>query len=121
MVTVVLLVALRLGLGCHFLYEGVWKIKHQDEFTAEAVFLTQAKGPAAGMFYSMIPDLDGRQRLQADLTIKSGKSSGEKRVKDKPLDRSLGRDLPGVSRCPSSPASRRTTRRIRKRRRISRP
>ncbi len=81
----VLLVALRLGLGCHFLYEGVWKIKHQDEFTAEASsFLTQAKGPAAGMFYSMIPDLDGRQRLQADLTIKSGKD-GEKRVKDKPL------------------------------------
>ena len=56
------LVALRLGLGCHFLYEGVWKIKHRDEFTAEP-FLTQAKGPIAPLFYAMVPDIDGRQRL----------------------------------------------------------
>ena len=54
--------ALRLVLGCHFLYEGVWKIKHRDTFTAEP-FLTQAKGPIAPLFYAMVPDLDGRQRL----------------------------------------------------------
>jgi uncharacterized membrane protein YphA (DoxX/SURF4 family) len=57
------LVALRLSLGCHFLYEGVWKIKHHDEFTAEP-FLTQAKGPLAPLFYAMVQDIDGRQRLR---------------------------------------------------------
>ena len=62
MLTVIMLVVLRLSLGCHFLYEGVWKITHADEFSAEP-FLTQAKGPAAPLFYSMVPDLDGRQRL----------------------------------------------------------
>lgn len=63
MATVVLLVALRLGLGYHFLYEGAWKIKHANEFTAEP-FLTQAKGPMAPLFYAMTADIDGRQRLQ---------------------------------------------------------
>jgi len=63
MATVVLLVALRLCLGCHFLYEGVWKIKNADKFSAEP-FLTMAKGPAAPLFYAMVPDLDGRERLK---------------------------------------------------------
>ncbi len=54
---------LRLALGCHFLYEGVWKIKHRDEFSAEP-FLTQAKGPISGLFYAMVPDINGRERLQ---------------------------------------------------------
>lgn len=60
-----MLVVLRLSLGCHFLYEGVWKIKNADEFTAEP-FLTQAKGPASPLFYTMIYDIDGRQRLALD-------------------------------------------------------
>jgi len=63
MATVVMLVALRLSLGCHFLYEGTWKITN-PEFTAEP-FLTQAKGPFARLFYAMVPDIDGRQRLFA--------------------------------------------------------
>ncbi|MCE5268383.1 MAG: DoxX family protein [Planctomycetaceae bacterium] len=80
----VALVALRLGLGCHFLYEGVWKITHHkqlsawggpairepggwsvehlEEFTAEP-FLTQAKGPLSGFFYAMVPDINARERL----------------------------------------------------------
>ncbi|MEN6458238.1 MAG: DoxX family protein [Thermoguttaceae bacterium] len=84
---VVALVALRLGLGCHFLYEGVWKITHRREtsawsgpaihepggwnierherFSAEP-FLTQAKGPLASLFYAMVPDIDGRQRLRVE-------------------------------------------------------
>lgn len=57
-----MLVILRLGLGFHFLYEGVWKIKHADTFSA-APFLSEAKGPVAPLFYAMLPDLDGRQRL----------------------------------------------------------
>jgi len=61
---VVLLVALRLGLGVHFLYEGVWKINHPVAFAAETEgFLTGARGPLAGVFYAMVPDIDGRQRL----------------------------------------------------------
>jgi uncharacterized membrane protein YphA (DoxX/SURF4 family) len=64
MAAVVLMVILRLSLGCHFLYEGVWKIKH-PEFSAES-FLTQAKGPAAPVFYAMVPDIDGRERLKIE-------------------------------------------------------
>ena len=60
--TVVMLVILRLSLGCHFLYEGVWKITN-PEFSAEG-FLTSAKGPAAPLFYAMLDDIDGRRRLQ---------------------------------------------------------
>lgn len=61
MATVVALIVLRMSLGVHFLYEGVWKITH-PEFSAEG-FLTQAKGPAAPIFYAMVPDIDGSQRL----------------------------------------------------------
>lgn len=67
----VLLVALRVALGFHFLYEGVWKIAN-PEFTAEP-FLTQAKGPAAPLFYAMVPDLDGRHRLRIEKDAKGGK------------------------------------------------
>jgi uncharacterized membrane protein YphA (DoxX/SURF4 family) len=72
MTTVALLVALRLALGCHFLYEGMWKIKHANEFTAEP-FLTQAKGPLANVFYAMIPDIDGQQRLGTELQVDKDK------------------------------------------------
>jgi uncharacterized membrane protein YphA (DoxX/SURF4 family) len=61
------MVILRLSLGCHFLYEGVWKVKH-PEFSAEG-FLTQAKGPAAGVFYAMVPDIDGRERLKIERLV----------------------------------------------------
>lgn len=57
------MVLLRLTIGWHFLYEGVWKIANQDKFSAEP-FLTQAKGPFAPLFYAMVPDLDGKVRLQ---------------------------------------------------------
>lgn len=77
LLTVVVLVGLRLALGCHFLYEGVWKVKHTDifhngaseitpeEFNAEP-FLTQAKGPVAFVFYAMLDDLNGRERLRVE-------------------------------------------------------
>jgi uncharacterized membrane protein YphA (DoxX/SURF4 family) len=61
-----MLVVLRLSLGCHFLYEGVWKIAHRKEFTAKP-FLADAKGPAAPLFYAMLSDLDGRERLRVDI------------------------------------------------------
>ncbi len=62
----VLLVALRLSVGVHFLYEGVWKITN-PEFSAE-VFLVNAKGPAAPLFYAMLPDINGRSRLKIEAT-----------------------------------------------------
>ncbi len=61
LLAVVMLVILRVTIGWHFLYEGVWKIT--NPFSAEP-FLTQAKGPLAQVFYAMVPDIDGRQRLQ---------------------------------------------------------
>ncbi len=73
MATVVMLVVLRITIGYHFLYEGVWKFKHA-EFSAEP-FLTQAKGPAAPLFYAMVHDIDGRQRLKIETDPKTGKSS----------------------------------------------
>lgn len=66
--TVGMLVILRLSLGCHFLYEGVWKITN-PEFSAEP-FLTEAKGPAAPLFYAMLDDIDGRRRLQVEVDEK---------------------------------------------------
>jgi len=72
---VVMLVLLRVAIGWHFLYEGVWKISHADKFSAEP-FLSQAKGPAAPLFYAMLPDMDGRQRLALGVN-----EAGEKTVK----------------------------------------
>jgi uncharacterized membrane protein YphA (DoxX/SURF4 family) len=71
MVTVVFLVALRLTIGWHFLYEGVWKIKNADTFSATP-FLAQAKGPAAPLFHAMLPDPDGRQRLATRKVASAG-------------------------------------------------
>jgi uncharacterized membrane protein YphA (DoxX/SURF4 family) len=73
-----MLVVLRLSLGCHFLYEGWWKITNSREFSAEP-FLLQAKGPAAKFFYAMLPDIDGRERLgkvdaQNHLVVSQGES-----------------------------------------------
>jgi uncharacterized membrane protein YphA (DoxX/SURF4 family) len=81
LLAVAALVVLRLALGCHFLYEGLWKISpfdrfstsHHEAFTAEP-FLTQARGPMAGLFYAMLPDIDGRERLQ-EVSDANGKTS----------------------------------------------
>jgi uncharacterized membrane protein YphA (DoxX/SURF4 family) len=72
-----MLVILRLTLGCHFLYEGVWKIDHAEKFSAKP-FLTQAKGPMAPLFYAMVPDLYGKERLKIEeVSDKDGKKSRE--------------------------------------------
>ena len=57
-----MVVILRLSLGCHFLYEGLWKIRHAGQFSA-AAFLAQAKGPTAWLVDALLPDPDGRRRL----------------------------------------------------------
>jgi len=85
-----MLVVLRLALGCHFLYEGIWKIRHADLFLGETEgFLTNARGPMAGFFYAMVPDIDGRQRLEGDLEL-GGAAADRKSTKDCKLAKSWG-------------------------------
>jgi uncharacterized membrane protein YphA (DoxX/SURF4 family) len=62
LLAVVMLVALRLTIGWHFFYEGVWKIANADKFSASD-FLIMSKGPFVPLFHAMVPDLDGRVRL----------------------------------------------------------
>ncbi len=55
-------VLLRLTVGWHFFYEGVWKTNPANKFSA-IPFLGLAKGPAASLFYDMLPDVAGKTRL----------------------------------------------------------
>jgi len=87
--TIVLLVVLRMCLGFHFLYEGVWKITH-PEFSAE-MFLLQAKGPAAPLFHAFIPDLEGRTRLKIEPMVNHEETLTVWREKCVGLDRGLRR------------------------------
>ena len=57
------IVLLRVTVGWHFFYEGVWKINPDNQFSA-IPFLGLAKGPAATLFYDMLPDIDGKTRLE---------------------------------------------------------
>lgn len=66
MAAVIALVALRLCLGFHFFYEGVWKIKNSDKFSAEP-FLAMAKGPLKPVFDAMITDVEGHERLAIEV------------------------------------------------------
>ncbi len=59
--TKVALVLLRVSVGWHFLYAGIDKLS-QSDFTSNG-FLAQSKGPFADHFYALIPDIDGRERL----------------------------------------------------------
>jgi hypothetical protein len=67
---VVTLVLLRLTIGWHILYEGLWKLE-QDEFSSEG-FLSQASGPLAKHFqYQVIQDFEGRDRLSVEWNHKA--------------------------------------------------
>ena len=59
---IVLIVFLRIGIGWHFLYEGVHKFDPAAGFSSEG-FLGTAKGPTAELYYWMLPDLEGIQRV----------------------------------------------------------
>jgi uncharacterized membrane protein YphA (DoxX/SURF4 family) len=64
---VISLVALRLGVGWHFFKEGAAKFDG-DRFTAK-YFLESARGPLAPLYRGMIPDPDGRSRLDRQQTV----------------------------------------------------
>lgn len=59
-----MLVLLRITIGWHFLYKGVWKLENPD--FSSAGFLGNAKGPLADRYYQLIPDFWGRERLNRD-------------------------------------------------------
>ena len=80
-----MLVLLRLALGWHFLYEGVWKVRHPDQFQSETVgFLSAARGPLAPYFNRLVPDIDGYRRLVGNLSeddVKDAKGNAAKQTK----------------------------------------
>ncbi len=59
------LVLLRIAIGWHFAYEGVWKLdaKEGKPFTAEGYFRASA-GPLAPYFRLLVPDFDSLERLK---------------------------------------------------------
>ncbi|MBX3412938.1 MAG: hypothetical protein KF708_09635 [Pirellulales bacterium] len=64
---IVMLVVLRICIGWHFLYEGVWKYTHPD--FSSASFLKQAKGPLAEQYYALVPDVNGQAKLDRELVL----------------------------------------------------
>jgi uncharacterized membrane protein YphA (DoxX/SURF4 family) len=78
-----MLVILRLALGWHFLYEGVWKIRHADQFVGETEgFLSAARGPLAGYANRLVPDIDGHRRLEGNLSVVEVKDANGEPVKE---------------------------------------
>jgi len=77
LLAVVALVALRITVGWHFFYEGCWKVNPKNEFSA-IPFLGMSKGPAAELFYEMLPDIDGAVRL--DIQEKEDPANPKKTV-----------------------------------------
>jgi uncharacterized membrane protein YphA (DoxX/SURF4 family) len=73
---IVLIVLLRIAIGWHFFYEGLHKFDPAEGFSAKG-FLGVAKGPAAELYYEMLPDLDGVQRLEIG-TVKDAKGKEQK-------------------------------------------
>lgn len=60
------LVLLRIAIGWHFLYEGLWKYQQYEKpFSAEAYFRASA-GPLASYFHRQVPDFDGLKLLERD-------------------------------------------------------
>ena len=62
-VVIALIVVLRIGVGWHFLYEGIWKTDPANGFSSKG-FLGMAKGPVKEFYYFFLPDLGGEDRLQ---------------------------------------------------------
>jgi uncharacterized membrane protein YphA (DoxX/SURF4 family) len=66
---IILLVALRLGIGWHFFQEGADKLR-SGKFSSVG-FLSSAKGPLAPFFRSLIWDADGLARLDKEQTLEA--------------------------------------------------
>jgi len=68
-----MIVVLRIAIGWHFFYEGIHKFDERNDFSAKG-FLGVAKGPTAPLFFAMLPDLQGLQRLAIG-TVKDEKGN----------------------------------------------
>jgi uncharacterized membrane protein YphA (DoxX/SURF4 family) len=75
-IALVLIVLLRIAIGWHFFYEGLHKFDPAEGFSAKG-FLGIAKGPTAELYYGMLPDLDGLQRLEI-ASVKDAKGKEQK-------------------------------------------
>ena len=71
----VAIVALRLGVGLHFFWEGADKLNNPKPFSAG--FLGNAKGPLAPTFKSLVWDADGRWRLDTQSMIAHWNAYGD--------------------------------------------
>lgn len=58
------LVLLRVSVGWHFVTQGMEK--YRDPNFSSRGYLSQAKGPFVEKFHALIPDFDGRERLNAE-------------------------------------------------------
>ncbi len=67
------MVLTRVAIGWHFLYEGIWKMQPENDFSAKG-FLGMAKGPTKDFYYLFLPDLDGAERLQMAEVVAADKS-----------------------------------------------
>ncbi len=59
--TIFFMVVLRIMIGWHFFYEGIWKLM-QDDWRATG-YLTASAGPFRPLFQAMVKDVDGLERL----------------------------------------------------------
>ncbi len=59
--TIVFMVLLRISIGWHFFYEGIWKL-NQDDWRATS-FLVASAGPLRDTFRGMVKDVDGKEAL----------------------------------------------------------
>jgi uncharacterized membrane protein YphA (DoxX/SURF4 family) len=76
---VICVVLLRIVIGWHYFYEGIHKFDPAAGFSSKG-FLGIAKGPTAELFYGMLPDINGTERLviaEVDVETKTVKDGAE--------------------------------------------
>lgn len=94
-IVITLIVILRIGVGWHFLYEGIWKTDPSNEFSAKG-FLGMAKGPVKEFYYMFLPDLGGEERLQMAEVVRAAVNKDGEIVKD--TRQRIGWTLPVIER-----------------------
>jgi len=65
--SILFLVILRILIGWHFFYEGIWKLM-QDDWRATS-YLVASSGPFRPVFQWLVPDVDGLEALDPDQAL----------------------------------------------------
>ncbi|MDO4586210.1 MAG: DoxX family protein [Planctomycetia bacterium] len=89
---IMLLVIMRIGIGWHFFFEGLWKMEPSNGFSSKG-FLGMAKGPTKDLYYMMLPDLQGDERLEMAKVYEVKQPNGIKESQKK-----LGWTFPVIER-----------------------